>query len=445
MSVMNRLLFLCLFCFAPLFVTAKPADGSSKLSTVLEDTLKKVVTIYTETNPKEPSKSGGGLVTTHRHNTGSGFFIASDGTILTNAHVVKDAKTIVVRLHDGLEATAEVVGIDHSTDIAILKTSIPDTPYISMKMAQLPDVGDTVFAIGNGFNLPQSVTRGIVSALHRSINEHSVEDFIQTDSSINMGNSGGPLINEQGQLVGVNNMIIGVAGGNNGVGFAIPTKIAYNVAFQITQFGGVKPGQLGVVTQELTPALAAALKMPAQKGALISQVLADSPAEKAGIRVQDVVVGVDGQKVMSSGQCRSLIYTMRAGSGMRVHVLRQGKKLNFDVRTRDSDEKNSTPSDPSTQSSPLHGVTLVDHASIGDNGNIVKGIRVIDIQTGTKAWLAGLHPGDIITHVNAVKISRIEDVRKLQTNRTNNKDSIPVLLEIVRGAQMQTVFLAVSP
>ena len=412
---------------------AKPTTQS--LSHILDTTLPKVVTIYVEHSyPPAAHIEQGRTVQNQGQSTGSGFFINGEGLVLTNAHVIKNAQTLVVRLYNGLETTAEVLGSDPATDIAIVQTGIKGTPFIALNDSQLPQIGDTVFAIGNGFNLPHTVTRGIVSALHRTVYEHAIEDFIQTDSSINIGNSGGPLIDSQGQLVGINNMIVGVAGGNNGVGFAIPTKIANNVATQIIRYGHTQPSQLGVVTQDITPALASALGSPSQKGAVISQVLPSSPAAQVGLRAKDIITAIDGQDISGSGQCRSLIYTKRAGSGMRIDILRSNKPLSFDVRTQSPDATAAAP----TKESVLHGVTLVDHASL-EQDHVLKGLRVVSVHNSSKAWLAGLQAGDIILRVNQFPVDKIELLTEI-----SKKVKYPILLEVARGSTLQKLFLAIS-
>ena len=413
----------------------------SSLNKILADIMPKIATIYVESstnaenNPETLQTSQSSVP---KNNTGTGFFISSNGLLLTNAHVVKDAKTILINLYNGGETTGNVIGIDHETDIALVKTNIKSTPFIQLDHFRQPQIGDNVYAIGNSFGLNHSVTKGIISALHRNITPHRVEDFIQTDSSINVGNSGGPLINQFGELVGINNMIIGVAGGNNGVGFAIPTSIARNISLQLAEHGNTKPGIVGIVSQNLTPDLAKALNAPSSEGVLVSQIVPESPAEKAHLKTGDVIVRINTDDVHSSSQMRANIYTQRAGSKLSITFYRNGKKKTAEVITESTHEPISKKDSNSKTNAPLEGVALVNHESIDLDGHKLLGLRVINVKEGTKAWLSGLYPNDIILKINQKSITSIHQLQRL---KKSNSDK-PWLLKIIRGTQ--NLFLAIK-
>lgn len=427
-----------------LIISAQASSTTQKkpsLNKILADIMPKVATIYVESTTNgenNPDSIHTSQSTVPKNNTGTGFFISSNGLLLTNAHVVKDAKTILINLYDGGETTGNVIGIDHETDIALVKTTIKSTPFIQLEHYRQPQIGDNVYAIGNSFGLNHSVTKGIISALHRNITPHRVEDFIQTDSSINVGNSGGPLINQFGELVGINNMIIGVAGGNNGVGFAIPTSIARNISLQLAEHGNTKPGIVGIVSQNLTPDLAKALNAPSSEGVLVSQIVPESPAEKAHLKTGDVIVRINTDDVHSSSQMRANIYTQRAGSKLSITFYRNGEKKTAEVITESTHEPISKKDNNSTTNAPLDGVALVNHESIDLDGHKLLGLRVINVKEGTKAWLSGLYPNDIILKINQQSITSIHQLQKL---KKSNSDK-PWLLKIIRGTQ--NLFLAIK-
>ncbi|MEC8383693.1 MAG: trypsin-like peptidase domain-containing protein [Pseudomonadota bacterium] len=427
-----------------LIISAQAASTTQKkpsLNKILADIMPKVATIYVESTTNgenNPDSIHTSQSTVPKNNTGTGFFISSNGLLLTNAHVVKDAKTILINLYDGGETTGNVIGIDHETDIALVKTTIKSTPFIQLEHYRQPQIGDNVYAIGNSFGLNHSVTKGIISALHRNITPHRVEDFIQTDSSINVGNSGGPLINQFGELVGINNMIIGVAGGNNGVGFAIPTSIARNISLQLAEHGNTKPGIVGIVSQNLTPDLAKALNAPSSEGVLVSQIIPESPAEKAHLKTGDVIVRINTDDVHSSSQMRANIYTQRAGSKLSITFYRNGKKKTAEVITESTHEPISKKDSSSKTNAPLEGVALVNHESIDLDGHKLLGLRVINVKEGTKAWLSGLYPNDIILKINQKSITSIHQLQRL---KKSNSDK-PWLLKIIRGTQ--NLFLAIK-
>jgi len=260
---------------------------------------------------------------------GSGvIFDARNGYIVTNAHVVENASEITVTLKDGRDLKAELVGSDQPSDVAVLKVSADGLAQMPLGDSSHLEVGDFVVAIGNPFGLQHTVTSGIVSGLSRTgINPDGYEDFIQTDASINPGNSGGALVNLRGELIGINAEILSSNGGSMGIGFAIPVNMVRSVADQLEKYGAVRRGQLGVSLYPVTPDIAHSLGLAGAVGALVSQVLAGSPADKAGMRVGDVVTSVNGQPVRSNSELRNAIGLLRVGDRIDIGLVRDGRPL----------------------------------------------------------------------------------------------------------------------
>ena len=300
---------------------------------ILQKSLSAVVTLEVNNLPPSnlsnrpdqvPNKYG------HSKSFGSGFFISKEGLLITNSHVVYDAQSIVIKDRSGNEFIGQIVGLDPLSDIAVIQSSMPTENYIDLETESPVQIGEPVYAIGSAFDLAQSVSYGIVSALHRAIS-NPLQDFIQTDSAINQGNSGGPLINRKGQLIGVNTMIITTSGGNNGVGFAIPLSIVKNISKQIIEFGHVKPGKLGVHVQNLSSDMALALGNSANtKGVLISDVLVSSAAESLKLQPKDIITKFNDTEIVSSSQLAAKVYSLREGSPSKIDVIRKGK---LDIRS----------------------------------------------------------------------------------------------------------------
>lgn len=263
---------------------------------------------------------------------GSGVIISADGVLLTNNHVVEGASDIEVQLSDGRQAQARLLGTDPETDIAVLKIELPDLPAIRLGDAASLQVGDVVLAIGNPFNVGQTVTSGIVSALGRNqLGINTFENFIQTDAAINPGNSGGALVDADGRLIGINTAIFSRSGGSLGIGFAIPVDVARQVAAAILKDGVVARGWIGVQTRELTPELAEALKLGDAKGVLIGGVVNDAPAAKAGIRPGDVLTRIGEHAVASPAELLASVAALKPLSKVDVGVQRGGKALSFQL------------------------------------------------------------------------------------------------------------------
>ena len=357
---------------------------------------------------------------------GSGVIIDADnGYIITNSHVIDKAQDIVVTLEDGQRFDANVIGKDPGADIAVIQIDAPNLNVISLGNSDVLRQGDFVVAIGNPFGLGQTVTSGIVSALGRSgLGIESYEDFIQTDASINPGNSGGALVNLRGELIGINTAIYGPSGGNVGIGFAIPVNMAKQITEQLIEHGEVKRGRLGFSAQDLTPELAQAFGISHNKGVVVARVEPDSPADKANMKVGDVIIKVNEREVQSSAQVRNEIGLLRIGDRVKIGILRNGK-----ARTL-----NATVEDQVTKS--IQGKKLSKFLAGAEFGEVnqetargsVSGIEVLSV--AGKAASAGLRKGDLILSVNK---RRVKDIQEMKAALQRSSDNI--LLNIQRDSR----------
>jgi len=358
---------------------------------------------------------------------GSGVIVdAAEGYVLTNAHVVKNADNIEVTLTDGRELSAELVGVDEEVDLAVLKLEESDRlTQIAIADSTGLRVGDFVVAIGNPFGLGQTVTSGIVSALGRTgLGIEGYESFIQTDASINPGNSGGALVNLRGELVGINTAILAPAGGNVGIGFAIPTEMAENVMQQLIEHGEVRRGMLGVTIQDLTAELAEAFGVERQRGVVITQVVEDSAAEKAGLKSGDVVTAVDGRPVNRAADLRNKVGMAPVGEKVELSILRDGKKK--DVTAVISESSRETAGGEAV-SKFLEGASLRDLRK-GELQHADAGVLVDEVERGSPAWRAGLRNGDVIINVNRQDVDTMDELRKA----VNDKEAA-LLLRVNRN------------
>ncbi|MGN7735349.1 Do family serine endopeptidase [Ensifer sp. 22564] len=340
-----------------------------------------------------------------RLSAGSGVIVdAAKGYILTNHHVVADAGEIAVTLKDRRRFTAELVGSDKATDIALLRIAADKLTALSFGDSGALRVGDSVVAIGNPFGLGQTVTSGIVSALGRGgINLEGYEDFIQTDASINPGNSGGALVTTDGMLVGVNTAIIAPTGGNVGIGFAVPIAMASAVMEQLIEHGQVRRGRIGIAVQDLTPDLAEALGIAESYGAVVSSVEQHSPAEQAGLRAGDVIIAVNNRKITGSADLRNRVGLAKVGSEVEIESLRDRVRRTVTMRI----EADEAIAKPGAMPARLEGAEFQDAA-----GNVV----VSSVEDGSAAARAGLRMGDVIVAANRRPISTVAELETALKN-----------------------------
>ncbi|MEZ9901865.1 Do family serine endopeptidase [Vibrio breoganii] len=339
---------------------------------------------------------------------GSGVIIDADkGHIVTNYHVINGADTIKVQLTDGREYDAELVGGDKMSDVALLKLEKKAKGLTEIKLADSDKlrVGDFTVAIGNPFGLGQTVTSGIVSALGRSgLNLENLENFIQTDAAINSGNSGGALVNLNGELIGINTAILGPNGGNVGIGFAIPSNMMRNLTDQIIEFGEVKRGMLGVQGGEITSELAEALGYESSRGAFVNQVMPDSAADEAGLQAGDIIVSIDGKRIDTFSELRAKVATLGAGKEIKLGVIRDGDKKEFDVTLGESQLQQ-------TKAEQLHpGLTGAALSNTKDSDGY-KGVKVTSVAEGSPAASYQIEQGDIIVGVNRQVVTNLGEFR----------------------------------
>jgi len=357
---------------------------------------------------------------------GSGVIIDSEsGYVVTNHHVIENADQIRVRLDDGRSFEAKVVGADPEADVAVIQIPAQGLKAIKLGDSDSLRVGDFVVAIGNPFGLSQTATSGIVSALGRSgLGIEGYEDFIQTDASINQGNSGGALVNLRGELIGVNTAILARGGGNVGIGFAIPVNMVVSLTAQIIEFGEVRRGRLGVHIQDLTPELAQAFGVEAGSGALISKVIPDSAAKAADLREGDVITMVNGRAIKGATELRNVIGLARADEEIELTYIRDRKSFNKKIRIRAVVAESGRGIQISES---FEGARLEDvDDSSSQKGQ--PGIRVVEVTSGSAAWQAGLRSGDIILSVNRHWVYSLEHLVQIVNGRTSG-----LLLNIQRG------------
>ncbi len=352
---------------------------------------------------------------------GSGVIIdAAKGYVVTNNHVVDNASTIKVQLSDGRKFDAKVVGKDPRSDIALIQIQEPkNLTAIKLADSDALRVGDYTVAIGNPFGLGETVTSGIVSALGRSgLNAENYENFIQTDAAINRGNSGGALVNLNGELIGINTAILAPDGGNIGIGFAIPSNMVKNLTAQMVQYGQVKRGELGILGTELNSELAKAMKVDAQRGAFVSQVMPNSSAAKAGIKAGDVITSLNGKPISSFAALRAEVGSMPIGSKVTLGLLREGKPVNVSLELQQSSQNQV---DSSTIFSGIEGAEM-------SNKGQDKGVVVNNVKANSPAARIGLKKGDVIMGANQQPVKNIAELRKI----LDSKPSV-LALNIQRG------------
>jgi len=423
------------------------AQGETTISPMLKQAMPAVVNIVSQGElpiPNDPflqrqlkrMSKFRKLPNTHFASVGSGVIVnAKKGLIVTNAHVVDLSKIIIVTLSDGRRFPAKKLGSDDSLDVALIQIDAKHLTALPFGNSDQLKVGDFVAAIGSPFGLNQSVTSGIISALHRSnLGIEGLENFIQTDAPINMGNSGGALVNMKGQLIGINTALLSSQGGGNiGIGFAIPSNMVKNIMLQLDKYGKVHRGLIGVLVQTLTPELANADNLHGKKGAIISYVLPHSPAEKAGLKIGDIITSINKTSVDSSEDVHNFVGLLRIGDKVHLTILRNGKTEQITCKTADPkyNKINAIMAEPY-----LYGIKMREITEQTPDHGYVQGIQILHIKAYSAAQSAGLIKGDIIISANHHPIKTIRELKKLAKP---NKDGL--LLNVLR--QKGAVFIVI--
>ncbi|MER1636577.1 serine endoprotease DegQ [Enterobacter cloacae] len=402
-------------------VVSVQVEGTAVQSQRVPEELKKY---FGDESPDQQAQPFEGL--------GSGVIIdAAKGYILTNNHVISQADKISVQLNDGREFDAKLIGGDDQSDIALLQVQNPSNlTQIAIADSDKLRVGDFAVAVGNPFGLGQTATSGIISALGRSgLNLEGLENFIQTDASINRGNSGGALLNLNGELIGINTAILAPGGGSIGIGFAIPSNMAKTLAQQLIQFGEVKRGLLGIKGMEMSADIAKAFNINVQRGAFVSEVLPNSGSAKAGIKSGDVIVSLNDKPLSSFAELRSRIATTEPGAKVKLGLIRDGKPLNVEVTL---DKSTSSSASAELIAPALQGATLSD----GQLKDGTKGISIDTVEKSSPAAQSGLHQDDVIIGVNRTRVQSIAELRKV----LESKPTV-IALQIMRGNESIYILL----
>jgi serine protease Do len=420
---------------APMLQKVLPAIVN--IRTVIRVTdLNTLMEIQKQQQRRNPNNGDGQQVPDKYTSVASGVIIdANNGYIITNAHPLIDAQVVTVTLADGRHFKAKVIGLDKPSDIALIQIKAKNLTQLALADSNKLKVGDIVAAIGSPFNLSQSVTSGIVSALGRTtLGIENFENFIQTDAPINPGNSGGALVDAQGNLIGINTAILAPSRGSVGIGFAIPSNMAKSIMLQLVEYGDVKRGLLGIGAQDITPDLTSAFNSTAVKGAAVTMVMQDSPAQQSGIQVGDIIVSINGSPIKNASDVVNTVGFLRVNSSVKIDLLRQNKAISTNVALTDPGKRK----EKMEQDNPyLFGVGLKDFSALSPiHGNMV-GVVVAGVDEDTNAWNADLRPGDVITSANQQKVATIADLKNIAA-----KADKTLLLNVLRGPS--AVFLVIN-
>ena len=374
---------------------------------------------------------------------GSGFVVDPKGIIITNNHVIEEADEITINFADGSKLPAELIGRDPKTDLAVLKVETKKRlPFVPLGDSEKARVGDWVIAIGNPFGLGGSLSAGIISAINRDINAGPYDSFIQTDAAINRGNSGGPLFNMKGEVIGVNSAIISPSGGSVGIGFSIPSNLATSVIAQLRQYGETRRGWLGVRIQAVTDELAESMSLGEARGALVSEVSPDGPADKGGVKVGDVIVTFDGKEVPTMRDLPRIVAETKIDKPVGVEVVRRGKSKKLSVVTGRLDEpdlakatqNNDAPKKNGNGEYMHSGLTLQNINSQSrrdfELGDKASGALVVDVDRSSAAFEAGIRAGDVIAEIDQQAVgSGKTAVEALQRAKQNGRKSVLIFVQ----------------
>ncbi len=393
----------------------------------------------------DPGEGGEGETERTNKSLGSGVIISSDGYIITNNHVVEKARDIRVTLAGSREYKAEIIGTDPRSDVALIKIDAKDLPRINVANSDDLRVGDQVMAIGNPFGVGQTVTMGIVSALGRTIGLIDYENLIQTDASINPGNSGGALVNMKGELIGMNSAILSRDGGSQGIGFAIPTNMAFQIVESLKNDGIVHRAYLGVYPQPVDQSVADYYGMESPRGVLVASVSEDTPASSAGIKEGDIILRVDEKDINSTSSLRNVISLSAVGQKVEVAIIRDGKEKTLKVKLEalpgQTEAPDTTPE--VTEDESLDGVTvreLTDRMrAMGEIPEEIQGVLVTGVAASSNAARVGLAEGDIILKVDNRDVENLKDFRKSLGQNTDK----PAFLRVYKVNAGRSIFIAV--
>jgi serine protease Do len=391
-----------------------------------------------------------------KQGAGSGVIVSADGYVLTNNHVVEDADKIIVEMSNNKEFTAKVIGNDPPSDLAVLKIEGENFPHLGFGDSEKVRVGDVVLAIGNPLGIGQTVTQGIISAKNRRTNLGggvSFEDFLQTDAPINRGNSGGALVNLNGELIGINSQILSTTGGSIGIGFAIPSNMAKDITEQLSKDGKVKRGMLGIGIQDLNEELAESLDMKGQKGVLVNNVTEGSAAEKAGVKRNDVITAINGEKVEDGNTLRNKVAAAKPGSEIKLTFLRDGKEQEVTAKLDEFNLEKAQNSIGQGQGEEKSEGKAGENGKLGlslqpltsdiakklDLPATTKGVVVTDVDPDGAAAEKDIQQGDVIMEINGKTVESLDDV---QNALANSGDKAVRLLINRKG---QTVFFTIKP
>ena len=382
---------------------------------------------------------------------GSGFIIDKEGLIVTNNHVIANSSSITVILHDGTSLQAKLIGADKKTDLAILKVETDiDLKPVEWGNSDEAKVGNWALAIGNPFGLATTVTLGIVSAKARDINAGPFDDFIQTDAPINRGNSGGPLFNLNGKVIGVNTAIYSPSGGSVGIGFAIPSSLAEGIINQLVAYGKTVRGWLGVRIQTVTPDLAQSLGLDRPYGALVATILEDSPAEKAGIKAGDIILEFNGKEVTEMRKLPRLVAEAAVNKNSKIVLWRNEKKVSLNVlidelkedqiANKKTENKKKIVEEGEVKELGIKLVNLSDEIRIRQNiPDDIYGLLVLNVEQNSEAERKGIRPGDIIQEINQVPVNKISELKAV-VKKSSDKKGILLLV----NRQGNIIFIALK-